>query len=197
MCIMYRFPAIQNINMSKPRLHSRSGQMWRCHWGLQNLSDLEFDLSGSLNHKCHGTAGLPIYGFILYLIVTYGLILLFYQIWLWNRSDLEFDLSKSLKVKRYGATGLLMYGFLLIFYYSNIWPTLIPFWLLVSYWLLLVRYASTGVLDEIYIRLQNLSAFEFDLQGHPMRNLMVPLNFPYVVFTLMFNSNIGHTPYIS
>ena len=34
-------------------------------------------------------------------------------------------------------------------------------------------------------------------QGQSMGNLMVPWDFPYVVFTLMFNSNRGHNPYIS
>ncbi len=32
---------------------------------LQNMSDLDFDLSMSLKVKCHGVIGLAIYGFLL------------------------------------------------------------------------------------------------------------------------------------
>ena len=38
--------------------------------GLQNVSDLEFDLSRSIMVKCEGATKLPIYGFLLVLPVV-------------------------------------------------------------------------------------------------------------------------------
>ena len=67
---------------------------------LQNLSDLEFDLSRSLKVKCDSVIGLPIYAFLLMFNSS---------IWpnsaplqdirLQNLSDLKLGLSRSLKVK--------------------------------------------------------------------------------------------------
>ncbi len=48
---------------------------------LQNLNDLEFDLSRSLKVICDDVIGLSIYAFLLMLnIVTYGTTLLLYKI---------------------------------------------------------------------------------------------------------------------
>ena len=74
---------------------------------LQNLSDLEFDLSRSLKVKCDDVIGLSLYAFLL---------MFNSNIWpdsaplqdirLQNLSDLEFNLSRSLKVKSDTVIGL-------------------------------------------------------------------------------------------
>ncbi len=83
---------------------------------LQNLSDLEFDLSRSLKVKCDSVIGLPIYNFPL---------MSNSNIWpnsaplrnvrLQSLSDLEFDRSRSLEVKCHDVIGLVIHGFLLIY----------------------------------------------------------------------------------
>ena len=83
---------------------------------LQNVSDLDFDLSRSLKIKCDSVIGLPVYAFLL---------MLYSHIWpnsaplqdirLRNRSDLDFDLSGSLKVKCDGVIDLAIHGFLFIY----------------------------------------------------------------------------------
>ena len=81
---------------------------------LQNLSDLDFDLSKSLKLKCDSIIG----------ISSYALLLMFNSnIWsnsaplrdigLRNLSDLEFHLSRSSKVKYNCVIGLPIYAFLL------------------------------------------------------------------------------------
>ena len=81
-------------------------------------SELDIDLSRSLRVKCDSVIGLPICGFYLCLIVTYGLTLPLLQDHLrklQSLSDLDFDRSRSLKVKCDGVIGLSIYGFLLIY----------------------------------------------------------------------------------
>ncbi len=74
---------------------------------LQNVSDLEFDLSRSLKVKCEGAIRLTIYGFLLMFNSNIGPNLAPLQdIRLQNLDDLEFDLSRSLNVKSNGAFGL-------------------------------------------------------------------------------------------
>ncbi len=46
---------------------------------LQDLSDLDFDLSRSLRVKCDSVIGFPMYAFLLILIVSYGLTVLLYK----------------------------------------------------------------------------------------------------------------------
>ncbi len=85
------------------------------HINLQNLNDLDFDLSRSLNVKCDSVIGLPIYDFLLMFNSDLGpnsAPLL--DIRLQNLSDLESDLSRSLKVKCDNVIGLATHGFLLI-----------------------------------------------------------------------------------
>ncbi len=63
---------------------------------LQNIDDLDFDLSRSLKVKCDGAIGLPIYGFLL--MVNSNIwpnTALLQDISLQNMSDLEFDISRS------------------------------------------------------------------------------------------------------
>ncbi len=81
---------------------------------LQNLGDLDFDLSRSVKVKCDSAIGLPIYGFLL--MINSNLwpnTALWRDISLQNMSDLDFDLSRSLKVKSNDAVRLPIYNFLL------------------------------------------------------------------------------------
>ena len=91
---------------------------------LQNLGDLEVDLSRSFKVKCGGAIELPIYGFLLMFNSNIGPNLApLPDIRLRNLSDLaiDFDLLRSLKVKCEGAIGLFIYGFLSMFN-NNIGP---------------------------------------------------------------------------
>ncbi len=74
---------------------------------LQNLGDLDLDLSRSLMAKCEGAIVLPIYGFLLMFNSNiWPNIAILPVISIQNMSDLEFDLSRSLKVKCNGVFGL-------------------------------------------------------------------------------------------
>ncbi len=89
------------------------------------MSDLEIDLSRSLNVKCDDAIGLPIYIFLLMfnsniwpnsaplqdINLQNGSDLEYDQ----NVSDLEYDLSRSLKVKCDDVIGLAIDGFLLTY----------------------------------------------------------------------------------
>ena len=72
-----------------------------------------------------------------------------------NLSDLEFDLSRSYRVKCDSVIGHPIYVFLLMLN-SNIW-----------------------LLYDI--RLRHLSDLEFYLQGHTKSNVIVSLDFPYML----------------
>ncbi len=115
------------------------GQMWQSRWTphiyfpitfysnvwtnsgplqdirLQNLSDIEFDLSRSLKVKCDSVIGLPIYAFLsVFNSNIWPNFAPLQDIRLQNRSDLESDLSRSLKVKC-DIIGLVIHGFVLIY----------------------------------------------------------------------------------
>ncbi len=97
---------------------------------LRNLSDLEFDLSMSLNGKCDSVIGLLIYAFLLMFNSNIWCISARLQdIYMASKScqvlcqvllssslrELDFDLSRSLKIKCDGVIGLSTYGFLLMY----------------------------------------------------------------------------------
>ncbi len=68
------------------------------------LSDLDFDLSRSIEVKSDGVIGLAIYGFLLMVNNNIGPNSSpLREMTHWNLIDLEFDLSRSLKVKSDGA----------------------------------------------------------------------------------------------
>ena len=70
------------------------------------MSDLDFDLLGSLKVKSDGAIGLPIHVFLLMVISNiWSNMALLQDISHQNMSDLEFDLLRSLKVKSNGAGG--------------------------------------------------------------------------------------------
>ncbi len=83
---------------------------------LQNLGDLDFNLSMSFKVKCDGAIGLPIYGILIMfnsnICPNSGPLR---NVRLRNLSDFEFDLSRSLKVNCHGTAGLPIYGFLITF----------------------------------------------------------------------------------
>ena len=92
---------------------------------LQNLSDLDIDLSRSLRSNVITPID-PIYAFLLMLncnICTNSAPL--WDIMIRNMNDHDTDLSRSLKVKCDSVIRLLIYAFLLMFN-SNIWPNSAP-----------------------------------------------------------------------
>ncbi len=112
------------------------------HINIQHLNDLDFYLSRSLKVKCDCGIWLPIYGFLLVLIVTYGPNQLLVR---YKPSKSEWSWHWPFKVTQ-GQTWSChwtpcIYAFLLMFN-SNLWPYSVP-------------------LQDI--RLQNLSDLEFDL----------------------------------
>ncbi len=71
------------------------------------MSELDFDLSRSLEVEIDGVNGLLIYGFLLMFNSNIGTNKASLQdIRLQNLGDLKFDLSRSLKVKSNNAIGL-------------------------------------------------------------------------------------------
>ena len=81
----------------------------------QNVSNIYFDLSRSLNVKCDGIIKLPLYDFPLMINSYIGPNAVPLQdIRLEKLSDLDFDLSRSLTVKCDNAIRLPIYGFLLM-----------------------------------------------------------------------------------
>ncbi len=93
---------------------------------LQNLSDLEFDLSRSLKVICDDVIGLPIYDFLLMFNSNlWPKSAASQDIRLRNLSDLEFDRLRSLKVNCDSAIELSIYAFLIMFN-SNIWHNSAP-----------------------------------------------------------------------
>ncbi len=129
--------------------------------GLQNLSDLKFDLSRSLKVICDDVIRLPIYAFLL---------MFNSKLWpnsapsqdirLQNLSDLEFDLLRSLKVKCDSVIEVPIYAFLLMFN-SNIWPNSAPL---------------QDILGFIICVTLNLT-----FQGHLRSNVMMSFDLSYVI----------------
>ncbi len=181
----------------------------------ENLSGLDFDLTGSLKVNCDDVVH-TIYGFLLMINSNMKRNSApLRDIRLWNLSDLECDLSRTLKVKvMMSLDSSSPYSFLLMVN-SNIGPNSAPLWdirlwnlrdfdlsralkvkccgvigLAIFGFLLMVNsniWPKLAALRDI--RLRNLGDLDCDLSRSCV---MVSLVSPYIIgFLLMFNSNIG------
>ncbi len=103
------------------------------HRSLQNLNDLDFDLSRSLRVKCDGAIGLPIYDFSYIYVKSYTWpnATPLRDINLRNLSYLDIDLSRSPRSNCIHTTGIPMFN-------SSIWPILARPWDVCKTWVTLI-----------------------------------------------------------
>ncbi len=103
----YGFLLLDNSNKRPISAHLWTIRLW-------NPSDLDFDLSRSLNVQSDDVIRLAIYGFLLMVNGSIGPSAApLRDTRAWNLSDLDFDLSSSLKVQSDNVIRLAIYGFLL------------------------------------------------------------------------------------
>ncbi len=132
---IYAFLLVFNSNIWR-----NSAPLWDIM--LQNLSDLDFDLSMSLKVNCDGVIGLPIFGFLLRFNCNIGLYYAHLRDKrLQNLSDLDQVIQGQMWRRCHWSPHICM----------------------VAYYCLIVTQGLTMLLWDTCIRLRNLGDLEFDL----------------------------------